>query len=33
MKHHVAYLKKTNPVQEIVGKIPDYKMFGRAAKL
>ena len=32
-KHHVAYLKKTNPVQETVGKIPDFKKFGRAAKL
>ena len=33
MKHHVAYLKKTNPVQEIVRKILDFKKFGRAAKL
>ena len=33
MKQHVAYLKKTNPVQEIVEKIPDFKKFGRAAKL
>ena len=33
MKHHVAYLKKTNPVQEIVEKVPDFKKFGRAAKL
>ena len=33
MKHHVAYLKKTNPVQEIVEKMPDFKKFGRAAKL
>ena len=32
-KHHVAYLKKTNPVQETIGKIPDFKKFGRAAKL
>ena len=32
-KHHVAYLKKTNPVQETIGKIPDFKQFGRAAKL
>ena len=32
-KDHVAYLKKTNPVQETVGKIPDFKKFGRAAKL
>ena len=32
-KHHVAYLKKTNPVQETVGKIPDFKKFARAAKL
>ena len=32
-KHHVAYLKKTNPVQETVGKIPDFKKFGRAEKL
>ena len=33
MNRHVAYLKKTNPVQEIVRKIPDFKKFGRAAKL
>ena len=33
MKYHVAYLKKTNLVQEIVEKIPDIKKFGRAAKL
>ena len=32
-KHHVAYLKKTNPVQETIRKIPDFKKFGRAAKL
>ena len=32
-KDHVAYLKKTNPVQETIGKIPDFKKFGRAAKL
>ena len=32
-KHHVAYLKKTNPVQKIVRKIPDFKKFGIAAKL
>ena len=32
-KHHVAYLKKTNPVQDIVRKIPDFKKFGRVAKL
>ena len=32
-KHHVAYLKKTNPVQETIGRIPDFKKFGRAAKL
>ena len=28
-KHHVACLKKTNPVQETVRKIPDFKKFGR----
>ena len=28
-KHYVAYLKKTNPVQETIGKIPDFKKFGR----
>ena len=33
MKHHVTHIKKTNPVEEIVGKIPDFKKFGRAAKL
>ena len=32
-KHHVAYLKKTNPIQETVEKIPDFQKFGRAAKL
>ena len=32
-KHHVAYLKKTNPVQETVEKIPDFRKFGRVAKL
>ena len=32
-KHHVAHLKKTNQVQETEGKIPDFKKFGRAAKL
>ena len=32
-KHHVAYLKKTNPVQETVGKIPDFRKFGRVTKL
>ena len=32
-KHHVAYLKKNNPVQEPIRKIPDFKKFGRAAKL
>ena len=33
MKHHVTYIKKTNPVEETVDKIPDFKKFGRAAKL
>ena len=33
MKHHEAYLKKTNPVQEIVRNKPDFEKFGRAAKL
>ena len=32
-RHHVAYLKKTDPIQETVEKIPDFKKFGRAAKL
>ena len=32
-KHHVTYLKKTNSVQETIRKIPDFKKFGRAAKL
>ena len=31
-KHHMAYLKKTNPVKETVQKIPDFKKFDRAAK-
>ena len=26
-KHHTAYLKKTNPVQETVEKIPHFKKF------
>ena len=33
IKHHVAYLKKTNPAKEVVEKIPDFKKFGRMAKL
>ena len=33
MKHHVMHIKKTNPVKETVDKIPDFKKFGRAAKL
>ena len=33
MKYHVMYIKKTNLVEETVDKIPDFKMFGRAAKL
>ena len=33
LKHHIAYLKKTNSVKETVGKIPDFKKFGRMAKL
>ena len=33
IKHHIAYLKKTNPAKEVVEKIPDFKKFGRMAKL
>ena len=33
VKHHMAYFKKTNPVKETVEKIPDFKKFGRMAKL
>ena len=33
VKHHITYLKKTNPVKETVEKIPDFKKFGRMAKL
>ena len=33
MKHHVMHIKKTNPVEETVDKIPDFKKFGRAVKL
>ena len=33
MKHHVTHIKKTNPVEETVDKIPDFKKFGRAVKL
>ena len=33
VKHHITYLKKTNPVKETVEKIPDFKKFGRIAKL
>ena len=32
-KHHVAYLKRMNLVQETVEKIPDFKKFGGAVKL
>ena len=32
-KHHVAYLKKSSPVQETVEKIPDFNKFERAVKL
>ena len=32
-KHHMAHLKKTNPVKETVEKIPEFKKFDRAAKL
>ena len=28
MKQHIAYLKKTNPVEEMVNPIPDFKKFG-----
>ena len=31
--NHVTHIKKTNPVDETVDKIPDFKKFGRAAKL
>ena len=33
MKHHVMQIKKTNPVEETVDKISDFKKFGRAVKL
>ena len=33
MKHHVTHIKKTNPVEETVDKIPDFKTFGRTTKL
>ena len=33
MKHHATHIKKTNPVEETVDKIPDFKKFGRAVKL
>ena len=33
VKHHITYLKKTNHVKETVEKIPDFKKFGRMAKL
>ena len=32
-KHHVAYLKKIYPLQETVEKMPDFRKFGRVAKL
>ena len=32
-KHHGAYWKKTNPIQETVKKIPDFRKFGRVVKL
>ena len=33
VKHHVAYLKKTNPAEEAAEKVPDFKKFGRLTKL
>ena len=33
MKHHVTHIEKTNPVEETVDKIPDFKKFGRAVRL
>ena len=33
VKHHVAYLQKAKPVKETVEKIPDFKKFGKMAKL
>ena len=33
VKHHIAYLKKTNPAKEVVEKIPGFKKFGWMAKL
>ena len=33
IKHHITYLKKTNPAKEVVEKIPDFKKFLRMAKL
>ena len=33
MKHHVTHIKKTNPVEETVDKIPYFKKFGRVVKL
>ena len=33
MKHNVTHTKKTNPVEETVDKILDFKKFGRAVKL
>ena len=33
VKHHITYLMKTNPAKEVVEKIPDFKKFGRMAKL
>ena len=32
-KHHVAYLKKTNPVQETIRKIPDLKKVWKSSKI
>ena len=32
-KQHISYLKETNPVEETVNVIPDFRKFGRAAKL
>ena len=33
VKHHITYLKKTNPAKEVVEKIPDFKKFGRMVEL
>ena len=33
VKQHVAYLKKTNPVEKVAEQVSDFKKIGRLTKL